>query len=134
MIYFDTNVLIYNTLNQDEEKYLLAEKLIKDALEHDEFVISSLVISEYIFTLSKLKIINECREHIDFYSKFCQFTFNKHDVLNAYQKCIKLNKCRNINDFIHLETANKFCKKIITFDFDFKNLEKFYNIEIEIVK
>ena len=61
MIYFDTNVLVYNTILQDENKTLIAEKVIKEALKNNSFFISPLVFSEYI---SKLKIIKECEEEI----------------------------------------------------------------------
>ncbi len=88
MIYFDTNILIYNSIEQDLNKSILSEQLIKKAIL---------------------------------------------DVLNSYKNCLKFNKCRNINDFIHLEIANKHCEKIITFNSDFKNLQKFYDIEIEIL-
>ncbi len=133
MIYFDTNVLVYNTIEQDYEKALIAEESIKKALQNSEFLLSSLVLSEYIFTLSKLKVIEKCKTQIEFYSQFCSVTFKQIDVINAYKKCSNLNKCRNINDFIHLEVANRFCKKIVTFDSDFKNLEDYYDLKIEIL-
>lgn len=133
MIYFDTNILIYNSIEQDLNKSILSEDLIKKAIKSGNFVISSLVLSEYIFTLSKLKIIDECKNNISLYSKFCELNFNKNDVLNAFKKCQKLKKCRNINDFIHLEIAEKYCKKIVTFDNDYKNLQELYNVKIEIL-
>jgi predicted nucleic acid-binding protein len=40
---------------------------------------------------------------------------------------------RKLSDFIYLEIANKYFKKIVTFDNDFKNLQKFYDVEIEIL-
>ena len=133
MIYFDTNILVYNSIEQDFDKTVLSEKLINQAIKNSEFVISSLVLNEFIFTLSKLKIIDECKDKISLYSKFCKFNFNKTNILNAYQKCRKDKKCKNINDFIHLEIANKHCKKIVTFDSDFKNLQKFYDLKIELL-
>ncbi len=133
MIYFDTNVLIYNSIEQDLDKSMLSEKLIKNAIKTNMFVISPLVLSEFIFVLSKLKVIDECKDDIRLYSRFCKFNVNRLDVINAYEKCQKFNKCRNINDFIHLEIADRYCDKLITFDSDFKNLEAFYDIEIEIL-
>jgi len=134
MIYFDTNVLIYSTIDQDQEKALISKELIEKSIKSDDFVISPLVLNEFIFVLSKQKIIDKYKENVEFYSQFCKFGFNKSDVLNAYDKCQKLDKCRNINDFIHLEIANKHCKKLVTFDSDFKSLQKFYDIEIEILE
>jgi len=134
MIYFDTNVLVYATIEQDTKKYEISNKKIKNAILKEKFCISSLVFSEYIFVLSKLKIINDCLDRIDIYKKYIKFDMPKDIVLNAYKQCNKLNKCRNINDFIHLEIANKYCDKLTTFDSDFKNLEQDYSIDIEIIK
>ncbi len=133
MVYFDTNILIYNSIEQDLNKSILSENLIKKAIKSGNFAISSLVLSEYIFTLSKLKIIDKCKNNLSFYSKFCTFKFNEKDVLNAFKKCQKLRKCRNINDFIHLEIADKYCEKIVTFDSDYKNLQELYSVKIEIL-
>jgi len=133
MIYFDTNILIYAIVNQGNNRMELSKKLIEKALDDNEFYISNLVLIEYIFGLSKLKILDKKSDTIDIYSKFCKDKISKIEILNAYEKCQKLSKCRNINDFIHLEIANKHCKKIVTFDSDFKNLQKFYDVEIEIL-
>jgi len=133
MIYFDTNVLIYSTTDQDQEKALISKKIIEKSIKSDIFVVSPLVLNEFIFVLSKQKIIDKYKQNVEFYARFCRFWFDKSDVLCAYNKCHKLNKCRNINDFIHLEIANKHCKKLVTFDSDFKNLQKFYDVEIDIL-
>ena len=92
-----------------------------------------MVLLEYIFGLSKLKIIDKKSDTIDRYNDFCTSSIDKFIVFNAYKKCQKFGKCRNINDFIHLEIANRYCKKLVTFDSDFKNLQKFYDLEIEIL-
>ena len=134
MIYFDTNILIYATIKQDIIKYNQSNNMIKEAILKDKFCISPLVFSEYIFTLSKLKIIEECSDIINFYEKYIKFCIDENSVLEAYNKCHKFGKCRNINDFIHLEIANKYCKKLITFDSDFKNLQNNYDVEIEIIR
>ncbi len=42
--------------------------------------------------------------------------------------------CKNVNDVIHLKTAEKYCEKIITFDSDFKKLQPLTNIKIEIIR
>ena len=64
MIFFDTNVLVYYTINQDEEKQRRSKKLIEDAIVDGEFFISPLIMTEYIFVLSKLKILDENRDKI----------------------------------------------------------------------
>ncbi len=133
MLYFDTNILIYYCINQDEEKQRISKELIKTSLKNGSFVISSLVLTEFIFTLNKIKKFNEQKDKIEFFKKLTKYSMKKSDVFNAYEKCDKINKCRNINDFIHLEIANKYCQRLITFDRDYKNLGKFYNIKIEIL-
>ncbi len=133
MLFFDTNILIYYCINQDEEKQRISRELIKTSLKNDSFVISSLVLAEFIFTLNKIKKFDEQKDKIEFFKKFTKYSMKKSDVFNAYEKCNKINKCRNINDFIHLEIANKYCQRLITYDSDYKNLGKFYNIKIEIL-
>ena len=62
MIYFDTNVLVYFSIDQDLKKQQIAAKLIKGAIKEEKFFISPLVLIEYIFVLAKLKILNEQKE------------------------------------------------------------------------
>ncbi len=134
MIYFDTNVLIYAIINQGDNKLRLSKKIIEEALMDNKFFISELVLIEYIFGLSKLKIIDDRTNSINFYSKLLKEGLDNSTIINAYKKCRKSNKCRNINDFIHLEIANRHCEKIVTFDSDFKNLQDLYSVEIEILR
>ncbi len=132
MIYFDTNVLIYTVATQGDKKTEISNYLISKAIKRKEFFISELVLIELIFGLSKLKIEN--KEIVDLYYDLSKSMINNDIVISAFKKCKLLNKCRNINDFVHLEIVNRYCDKLITFDSDFKNLEKFYDIEIEILK
>jgi len=55
-------------------------------------------------------------------------------VIKAYQKCLEVKNCKSINDFIHLEIAEKFCSKLITYDNGFEIFQKFYKIDVEILK
>lgn len=82
MIFFDTNILVYQAIDQDLRKQQKATLLIEKA------------ISEI---------------------------------------CIKNQICKNINNIIHLKTAEKYCEKIITFDSDFEKLQALTNIEIQIL-
>lgn len=56
MTFFDTNVLIYFTINQDQSKWDIAKNYIYEALDEEKFCISPMVLSEYIFILSKYKV------------------------------------------------------------------------------
>ena len=46
--FFDTNVLVYATLDQDVAKKRIAASLIMDAVASQSFVISSQVLKEYV--------------------------------------------------------------------------------------
>ncbi len=48
MVYFDTNILIYNSIEQDLNKSVLSENLIKKAIKSGNFAISSLVLNDFI--------------------------------------------------------------------------------------
>ncbi|MDR5907808.1 type II toxin-antitoxin system VapC family toxin [Franzmannia qiaohouensis] len=70
MIFFDTNVLVYFSINQDMEKQALADQRIREALSQQKMIISPLVMVEYIFVLAKLKQIEHQTETVSFFQKF----------------------------------------------------------------
>ncbi|NKQ41908.1 MAG: type II toxin-antitoxin system VapC family toxin [Sulfurovum sp.] len=133
MIFFDTNVLVYATIDQDKEKMMLSQKLIAQAIKDDTFFISALVLSEYIFILSKLKIIHEQDEKLILFSSLSQGSHNTDTVMDGYSLCKKIDFCKNINDMIHVKVAEEYCEKLVTFDSDFKKLQKYTELEIEIL-
>ena len=133
MIFFDTNILIYFTINQDAKKQELSKKLIKDAIKQNNFFISPLVMSEYIYILAKFKMLDVSREKIEFFNKISQGEISSNDVNEAYKLCSQNNFCRNINDTIHLKIAEQHCTKLITFDKDFKKLQSLTDLQIEIL-
>ena len=134
MIFFDTNVLIYFTINQDEAKFDIAERMIYEAIEQDTFFISPMVLSEYIFVLGKYKLIQKHKSKVLLFSKYVNASIDNKLVLEAYEVCEKIDFCKNINDVIHLKVAEEYCQKLVTFDTDFKKLQKYTNIKIEILK
>jgi len=134
VIFFDTNVLVYATIDQNMEKFERATQQIDEAIQIDSFCISPLVLSEYIFILSKLKIIHEQHEKVMMFSKYVVSDIDNEIVIQAYALCSNLNFCKNINDVMHLKIAEQSCQKLVTFDSDFKRLQKHTNIEIEILK
>ena len=134
MIFFDTNVLIYATIDQNMEKFERATQQIDEAIQIDSFCISPLVLSEYIFILSKLKIIQEQHEKVMMFSKYVVSDIDNEIVIQAYELCSSLDFCKNINDVIHLKVAEQYCQKLVTFDNDFKKLQKHTDINIEIIK
>ncbi len=133
MIFFDTNVLVYFTINQDKTKQILSKNLIDEAITNGLFFISPLVMSEYIFVLAKLKIEKENSDKIHFFSKFIKSEISSKEIIQAYDICKEIGFCKNINDIIHLVVAQKYCNKIVTFDNDFKKLQDKSSIKIEIL-
>ncbi len=59
MIFFDTNVLVYAAITQDINKQKISDRLIEEAVRDGTMTLSPLVISEFVFVLSKLKIPRE---------------------------------------------------------------------------
>ncbi len=131
--FFDTNVLVYFTINQDQNKWELSQKTIYEALEEETFFISPMVLSEYIFILSKYKVQKRHKDKITFFAQYVQGNIDANRVVDAYSMCQKIDFCKNINDVIHLKIAEEYCKKLVTFDSDFKKLQKFTELEIEIL-
>lgn len=132
--FFDTNVLVYATIDQDKEKMILSQKLIAQAIKEDTFFISALILSEYIFILSKLKIIDEQDEKLILFGTLSNGSHNTNTVIDGYNLCKKIDFCKNINDVIHLKVAEQHCTKLVTFDADFKKLQTYSSVEIEILK
>jgi len=133
MIYFDTNVLVYMTINQSKSKQELSRSLIRDAIDKKVFFISPLILSEYIFALSKLKILTQQTDKVEMFSQLVTSMIDKNRIMEAYSLCKDLDACKNINDVIHLKVAEEYCTKLVTFDSDFKRFEKYTEIEIEIL-
>jgi predicted nucleic acid-binding protein len=135
MVYVDTNVLIYITVNQGEEKRDIAARLIRKLIEDNELFLSPLTIQELIFTLAKLNIdLDQVTRDVNFYMDYIQHTIDKNILKDAYALCKEINFCRNINDGIHLKVAEQYCNKLVKFDKDFKKFLNRTTIEIEILK
>ena len=133
VIFFDTNVLVYASTDQDKEKMIFSQQLIAKAIENHTFFISALVLSEYIFILSKLKIIDEQSEKVRLFSTLAKGSYDVDTVIHGYNLCQKVNFCKNINDVIHLKVAEAYCQRLVTFDTDFKKLQKYTKLEIKIL-
>ena len=130
--YFDTNVLVYFTIDQGDEKLKQARSLIFDAVRDETFFISPLVLSEYIFILSKLKILAYHDDKISLFSQHIRSAVDSDVIQVAYSLCKKMDFCKNINDVIHLKIAEGHCNKLVTFDKDFKKLKKETTFSIDI--
>jgi predicted nucleic acid-binding protein len=89
VIFFDTNVLIYFSINQDERKQGIADTLILSALETNSIVISPLVLVEYIFVLAKINQITIQQNNIAFFKEFSKGTISTQPVRRLI-KCYQL--------------------------------------------
>jgi len=131
--FFDTNVLIYFTLDQDAEKLVLARQYIFEAIEQETMMISPLVLSEYIFVLAKNKVDGHYADLIDFFSEYATAQHTRETTLEAYALCKQINACRTINDAIHLKTAETHCDTLVTFDRDFARFQPHSALSIKIL-
>jgi predicted nucleic acid-binding protein len=131
--FFDTNVLVYAAIDQDLDKLAISTQKISEALADGILCLSPLVLSEYIFVLSKLNIIEEHQEEITLYAKYVRGSLERYSILSAYEWCRTYSVCKNINDILHLKTAEGHCDKLVTFDRDFKQFIPHTSLEIEIL-
>ena len=135
MTFFDTNVLVYCTVKLDEAKQKISDRLIEEAIKDKIFSVSPLVISEFIFVLSKLNIDKILVENaISLYKPFVKHSIEPSLVFDAYNLCKDLGRGKNINDAIHLKFAEQYCSKIVTFDGDFKKFMDSTDILIEVLE
>lgn len=134
MVYLDTNVFIYASVEQSIEKKKTALKIIRSLIEKSELKISTLVIQEMIFTLGKLGISSETiNSDIKFYLKFLEYEVSADTLRDAIDLSFKVQGFKSINDLIHLKIAEKFCEKIVSFDRDFAKFKKHCKIPVEIL-
>ena len=135
MVYLDTNVLIYASVNQSTDKKKQAIDLIERLIDDEALMLSTLVLQEFVFTLAKLKIgSNIIKKDSDFYFDFVNIEYDYSTLREAVKSCCVSDNCKNINDIIHIHLAEKSkCKKLITFDADFKKLMPLSKLKIEIL-
>jgi len=134
MVYLDTNVLIYATIEQDTEKKEKSLDIIEYLVKGKELILSPLVMQEFIFTLSKLKVDREIIEYdTAFYFNFVSENYTKKMLEEALNLCLEEKNCKNINDILHMKLATQYATKLLTYDSDFKKLQKYTDIEIKIL-
>jgi len=135
MVYLDTNVLIYATVEQDKNKHKESIELIEKLAFDGTLLLSPLVLQEFIFTMNKLSIDKETMKHdVTFYFDFVSENYSKIMLEEALSICLEDENCKNINDILHMKLATKYADKLITYDSDFKKLQKYTDIDISILK
>ncbi|MGE5342499.1 MAG: type II toxin-antitoxin system VapC family toxin [Candidatus Omnitrophota bacterium] len=134
MLYFDTNVIVYSIVNQDENKLSVSQRLIDEAFEKNSILISPLVLQEMIFTLGKLGVDGRIiEENIDLWSYFSIPGIDNDMIQNALQLCKETKNFKIINDAIHVRFAEKYCTRLITFDNHFNKFKELTYLPIDIL-
>ena len=136
MVYLDTNVLIYASVEQDPRKHREAIDLIEALVEEERLLLSTLVMQEFVFTLAKLGVPYEMIRHdSEFYMAYVALGVDQMSMKRAVESCLFLQKCRNVNDILHLYLAEKAgAKRVMSYDRDFKALKTLGSpVEIEIL-
>jgi len=135
VVYLDTNVLIYASVEQDIEKKNVSLALLENLIIEKQLLLSTLTLQEFVFTMAKLKIDNEIiKKDSEYYFSFVNVEQDYFILKQAIELCCNENQCKNINDVMHILLAQKAkCSRLITFDSDFKKLERFSEIKIEVL-
>jgi len=135
MLFFDTNVIVYSIVNQDEEKLRISQQLINNALEENSILISPLILQEMIFTLGKLGVEPSLiEENFDIWLHFSTSSIDNDLVREAFDLCKETKKFKTIDDAIHLKFAEKYCTKLVTFDKHFIKFRPYTGLEIEVLQ
>jgi predicted nucleic acid-binding protein len=136
MIYFDTNVLVYATiLDLDKSKHKISTRLIINAIKERLLFISPLVVSEYVYVLSKSTISNDLiKQEVDFYKKYTDGKIGKDIITKAFDLSHNLNRNSSINDSIHIFLAEKYCDKLVTFDKGYKTFINKVSVIIDLIE
>lgn len=133
MILLDTSVLIDAFVHQNSVKQAQAKKCLEQVIEQQALLLSPLILTEFSFVLSKLNLFNAHQETIDFLQSFVNFEIDRKMLIVSLQRASELGTAKHINDLLHLAYAERFCKKLITFDKDFQKFKHFTHFEIDIL-
>jgi len=135
VVYLDTNVLVYASVEQDIEKKNISLALLEKLISKKELLLSTLVLQEFVFTMAKLKIDNNIiKQDSDYYFSFVNVEQDYFTLKKAIELCCDRNQCKNINDVMHILLAQKAkCSRLITFDGDFRKLDGFNGVKVEIL-
>ena len=135
MVYLDTNILIYASVEQNPQKKERSIELLDTLISQKQLVLSTLTLQEFAFTMAKLGLDHEViRQDCDFYFAYVSVESDYSIMQEAIGLCCEQNFCKNINDVMHLLLAQKEkCKKLMSYDRDFKRLSAVCDVEIEVL-
>jgi len=111
-----------------------SQNLLLEVIAGNNFLISPLVIQEYVFTLNKLKINPELiyKKSIAF-ERYCRHYIDGSIISEATSLASQIDSFGIINDIVHLKYAENYCTKLVTYDADFNKLKPYSKIEIDIL-
>ncbi|MBN2824423.1 MAG: type II toxin-antitoxin system VapC family toxin [Campylobacterales bacterium] len=136
MIYLDSNVFVY-ALSQNVDDIAQKQKALeylREAVAQNQLIVSEVVLYEFAFVSKKLgEKSQNIKENLEFIIDFIEPT-----PANLFSKVLDFmnehNFYRHSFDVYHLCYAQAFeCQKFITFDKGFKKLQKYVDMEIEVL-
>ncbi len=135
MVYLDTNILVYASINQDETKRELSLNLVDSLACSDSLVLSVLSLQELSFTLAKLGMDYQLiQEDIAFYRQFVISAIDLTLFDEAHSLAVQSKRLTSLNDALHVVSAKRHASKLITFDKDFIAFQSHTNLPIEILR
>lgn len=135
MVYLDTNILVYASINQDEAKREISLNLIDSLASSDSLVLSVLSLQELSFTLAKLGMDYQLiQEDIVFYRQFVASAIDLTLFDEAHHLAILSNRLTSLNDALHTVYAKRYASKLMTFDKDFTAFQPHTSLPIEILR
>lgn len=135
MVYFDTNIYLYAFLNNvdNPEQQETSIAFVEEYLKKKQIILSEILIYEYAYVSKKLKESkSEINDRLGFLTNFIE------PAPMLYKRVMEIMDSgsfyKNSFDAYHLAFAEYYnCKKLITFDKDYKKVEEIAKIEIVIL-
>jgi len=132
MVYFDTNVLIYDfSKNIDNQRQKdISVKLVGEAIENESLIVSELILCEFAFISNKLKENkDEIDDNLEFLSEYLKPTGT-----TVHKRILEILKETSLYissfDVYHLAFSEFYNTKLITFDKGFKKLKRLSTVEV----
>jgi predicted nucleic acid-binding protein len=135
MVYLDTNILIYASVEQDPQKKAQSIALLDTLISQNQLVLSTLTLQEFAFTMANLGIDHEViRQDCGFYFGYVSVESDYGIMREAIELCCRQKFCKNINDVMHLLLAQKAkCKRLMSYDRDFRKLSDICAVMVEVL-
>lgn len=134
MVYLDTNVLIYAAVEQGVERKAHCIDLIESLYCQNKLLLSVLSLQELGYTMAKLGVVTQTiRGDILFYNQFVKHDITAELFASAFEIAVKTSKLKSLGDAMHVEYAQRYAAKLITFDKDFNRFKEHTSIVIDIL-